>query len=86
MKRRLIAKWRFKLIFWLWPRRKGSACFCANRSRWTYHAPNADISLEVRDRTKPDGYAREELYSMLKLIREEEKRQGWTVPEPEVRS
>jgi hypothetical protein len=74
---------RFRLILWLWPYRRGSAHFCANRRTWMYRTPVAELSLTIRQTTEEDGYSREELVRMLRLVREQEKSQGWKVPEPE---
>jgi len=40
-----------------------------------------EVTLCVRNLDKPDGFSREELIAAQRLIRSEEKRQGWKVPE-----
>lgn len=59
-----------------------STSLCANRSTFTYRHDRQEMTLILRDMTKPDGYSREELVGMLATIRSEEARTGWTVPEP----
>lgn len=41
-----------------------------------------DVTIIQRDTREPDGYERTELLRMMYLIRTEEERQQWTVPEP----
>lgn len=41
------------------------------------------FELIVTDEREPSTYSREEVYSFLKIVRAEEKRTGWTCPEPE---
>ena len=76
-----IDRLRLWLVFAFWPWRRCGAHFCANRKRWTYRTPNLEISLNVRALKEPDGWSREELLEMLRLIRREEKKQDWKVPE-----
>jgi len=56
---------------------------CGNRYGKVFHYYNWEVTVIYRDTTKEDGYSREELYRMLKLIRKEEIRQQWKIPEPE---
>lgn len=73
---------RLLLIMRLWPNR-GEVGACANR-RWRRQRCGAyEMTLEMRFLNAPDGYAREELYEMLCLIRKHEAIMGWKVPEPE---
>lgn len=41
-----------------------------------------EVTTIVRETSQPDGYSREELLSMLRLIRTHEEFQHWKVPEP----
>lgn len=41
------------------------------------------VTITVEDLNEPGGCSREELVKMLRLLRSEEKRQGWKAPEPE---
>lgn len=43
---------------------------------------NLEIEVIVRDTNKPEAFTREELLIMLRKVRKEEIRTGWTVPEP----
>jgi hypothetical protein len=83
----LLLHFRFWLIFKLWPYRRGSAHFCANRQEWTFVTPSkkAEFMLRVRDLQIKDSYSREELLTMLATIRREETKQDWLVPEPDDR-
>ncbi len=72
-----------RAVIGLWPRNMGSYGYVANRSIRTLDGTKRKWELTITDKSERDGYSREELYCMLKLIRAEEKRQGWKVPEPE---
>src|SRR6266436_4051912 len=53
-------------------------------SHWDYEFKYEDYYLLVRMTEKlPLTFNREEVYGMLKTVREEEKRMGWKCPEPE---
>jgi hypothetical protein len=76
---------------WLWYkllrfalRRAGptSTFSCANRYETTHAFGPLEVRVVTRDTREPDGYCREELLQMLRLVRSEEARQGWKVPEP----
>jgi len=73
---------------WLWlfffalRKIKPGAGACANRRYMTFGHKAHRVRVEVTDTRKPDGYSREELYEMLKIIRAAEKRSGWKCPEP----
>lgn len=41
-----------------------------------------EVTTILRDTQQSDGYSREELFEMLTLIRREEERHRWKVPEP----
>jgi hypothetical protein len=55
---------------------------CANRSIFTYRYQNFEMKVTFRDLDKPEGYSRVELLQMLQLIRAQEAKQNWKVPEP----
>ena len=63
--------------------RKGGG-LCSNRSWFTLptHRRNVEITVIFRDTSKEDTYSREEVYRMLKAVREEEIRTGWICPDP----
>src|SRR6267142_3600123 len=53
-------------------------------SYWEYEFAYEDRRLLVRMTEKvPLTFSREDVYGMLKTVREEEKRMGWKCPEPE---
>lgn len=75
--------WRLKLILWLWPKRAvGSTYSCANRRARTTTCGSYEITLGIRDTSRPDGYERTELLRMLREVRKHEAEQRWRVPEP----
>lgn len=53
-----------------------------NRSIYTGQVGPFEVTTTFRNTKEEDGYSREELYSLLKLIRREEERHQWKVPEP----
>lgn len=55
--------------------------FVGNRHTWKGTTGPVEIEVVIRDTRQPDGYSREELYQLLKLIRREEKRSEWKVPD-----
>ena len=57
---------------------------CANRHYQKFTVGNLKIDLTITNLKEKDGYSREELYEMLALVRKEEKKQGWKVPEPKI--
>lgn len=61
----------------------GTRGMCANRHMTVFMVGTSEVTVVVRDTTKPDGYSREELVTMLETIRREETIQQWTVPEPQ---
>jgi hypothetical protein len=76
---------------WLWYRalrfvlrRVGTkySLSCANRRETSHVFGPLEVRVVTRDTREPDGYSREELCQMLALVRSEEARQGWRVPEP----
>jgi hypothetical protein len=40
----------------------------ANRSARTFSTPKAEVSLVIRDKTKPDGYSWEEMIGILDVF------------------
>jgi hypothetical protein len=64
----------------LWPR-GGSVGACANRSWRTTTVGPLEYRLLVRDTSRPDGYERTELLTMLREVRKHEGLTGWRVPE-----
>lgn len=44
---------------------------------------NQRLTFIVTDLAKEGGYSREDLYKMLIVIRQAERKMGWTVPEPD---
>lgn len=78
---------RIKSRFWWWwlrqvpiTKSKGSV---GNRFIEVTMIGPLEVTITCRDTRREDGYSREELYSMLRLIRKEEVRHEWKVPEPE---
>lgn len=61
-----------------------STLACANRYESTRSFGPLEVRVVTRDTREPDGYSREELVMMLQLVRSEERRQGWRVPEPKL--
>lgn len=68
-------------------RRGGGKYFgsCANRAWCTTMFGAHEARLVLRDTAREDGHSREELYVMLRTVREHERNQGWTCPEPTFR-
>ncbi len=52
-----------------------------SRSHWRFKAGNAEVTLLL---ASSDSLSREEMYSMLSLIRKNEVRMGWKTPEPDM--
>jgi hypothetical protein len=61
--------------------RQCGARHVANRSEFTTEIGNVEATLILRATNQPNAYSREELYSMLQTIRQQEEIQGWQVPE-----
>jgi hypothetical protein len=61
--------------------RRSSWGSCANRSTVVANVGNLEVTVVVRDTSRPDGYSREELVGMLRLLRRHERLQHWRVPE-----
>ncbi len=73
---------RLRLIHWLWPKSAvGSVGACANRSWRTTNVGPLEVKLLVRDTSRPDGYERTEMLTMLREVRKHEALQGWRVPD-----
>lgn len=60
----------------------GGLTLCANRRTRTWLLGEHELTFTWRDTRQPDGYSREELYRMLKLVRDHEHLQEWRCPEP----
>jgi hypothetical protein len=76
---------RIRDNLWYWvlrhfPSQEYSLCANRRTSRVTFGP--IEVTITCRDTREPDGYERTELYRMLHLIRSEEIRQNWKVPEP----
>lgn len=74
-----------RMICKLWPRSGNMAC--ANRRVLTTVIGHVEYTLTSRDTTKEDGYARDEVYQMLRWVRRMENRSqttphSWKCPEP----
>lgn len=56
------------------------------RSSFEFVPPDGRFRMEFTRTTfipdEPTVYSREEVFSMLKIVREQERRMGWTCPEP----
>lgn len=78
---------RLRQKFWYYVLTKlvplGSSLIVANRYERQGCFGPIDVRIIFRDTRQPDDYSREELYKMLKIIREAESRQRWIVPEPD---
>jgi hypothetical protein len=74
--------WQFKLMLWLAKFGRRSTLVCANRWESVSRCGPFEVTVTVRDTTKPDGYSREELLMMPETVREHEAEQGRQVPEP----
>lgn len=55
---------------------------CSNRSWKIFRIASLELRTVLRNVDRPDGYSREELTEMLRLVREHEGRQGWRAPDP----
>ena len=76
-----------RILIWMFTRIlqkiKAIRCYkCSNRYVKVFKIGVFEVSITYRDTTKEDSYSREELVTMLKVIRNEEQRQQWKVPEP----
>ena len=82
-KRRLpfIARLRLYLAVKMFPQRQASSSACGNRRKSWWRVGTVEYTLSIRDFSKPNAYSREELIIMLKLLREQEQKMGWKVPE-----
>jgi hypothetical protein len=57
---------------------------CANRAEYDLEGfKNHAVHIIVYDLRGPTAYSREEVYSMLRTVREEERRMDWKCPEPD---
>ncbi len=78
-----------KLRWWIirkaWPNRSSSWTSTGNRQIRVWRIGTLAITLECRDLSSwQEGWVgREELYCMLRTIRQNERRMGWKVPEPD---
>lgn len=62
--------------------KKCSAESVGNRLICTLPMPSGfEYTFTIRDTHRQDAYSREELFRMLRTIREHEHRMGWRVPE-----
>lgn len=80
-------KWQLikRLKFVLWSLRLinfKQVTSVGNRMIYVGWSGKSEVTITLRNTREPDGYARTELLEMLKLIRVEEERQHWKVPEP----
>lgn len=55
----------------------------ANRFERQFKIRATEFTIIQRDTSAPDMYSREEVYGMLRTVRNEEKRMNWKCPEPE---
>lgn len=60
----------------------GALKFCGFRTESTFTKEGQEMRIIIRDTTQPEIYSREEVYSMLRLVRQNESRMGWKCPEP----
>ena len=74
--------WQLRLMMWLARFGRRSTHVCANRWESVSRCGPFEVTVSVKDTTKPDGYSREELLAMLHTVRKHETLQGWRVPEP----
>lgn len=56
-------------------------CSVGNRTIYLGIKNTKEVTITVRDMSKPDAYSREELLKMLRTIREHEEIMQWSVPE-----
>ena len=75
-----IERWRWRLMVWLWPK-KYRGVGHSNRLWWVAMMGPIEVKLTYRDTRQEDGYSREELIEMLRVIRESERHMGWKVPQ-----
>lgn len=79
-----VAHWlfrvRWRLGFWLLPLSQESG-ICGNRVWHRATHGNREYFFQVRQLDHGDAYSREELFRMLKTVREHERLMGWTCPE-----
>lgn len=72
----------YRALMWLLRRGQYGWARCANRYEITHHCGPLVVVTTIQDTREEDGYSREELYRMLRLIRQHEELQEWKVPEP----
>ncbi len=53
-----------------------------HRCHWKFKAGYAEIVLQIRNTEVSHDLSREEMYDLLRLLRQNEVRQGWKTPEP----
>lgn len=84
MKKKL-KRWQEK--FWWYLLRKFTAnrstSICGNRHVKVSMLGCMEITITFRDTRDPDGYSREDLLEMLRLIRKHEMIQNWRTPDRE---
>lgn len=77
---------RWKTKFWWWILHKVPLKGLSGRTGNRFYKKGMlgpiEVTITDRDTREPDGYSREELLRMLQLIRSEEERHQWKVPEP----
>jgi hypothetical protein len=72
-------KWLFTLV--VARIRWNHISVCSGRCTRIHQSERWDVLVQIKDKSQPDWYSREELVGMLDAVRREEKRTGWKVPE-----
>jgi hypothetical protein len=76
----------YLLICWLSKRfNHKSIKSCANRYEIEVRIESMGMHIIYTDFREQAGYSREEVFTMLKTVREEEARMKWKCPKPEVK-
>lgn len=55
-----------------------------DRWHWQFDVGRSRMAVELRSKLEPHTLSREEMYSMRKLLRDNEVRMGWRIPEPDM--
>lgn len=74
---------RWRTFCWLLKRYAEGYKYSGSRVELTWYRDAFEYKVTRRDMREPDVYGREDVYTFLRTVRENERRMDWKCPEPE---
>jgi hypothetical protein len=72
---------RLMLAYHIFPKTAGAMSFCGNRATFAVRTENAEYVFGLRDTTRQTRYSREEIFALALIVRREELKSDYLVPE-----